>query len=186
MATKTYRPNEARQLSDRELRREYARLRRVANKRLANLEKRDLGNWGERRFGSARGMSSEYVEAALLEVSAWLREPRHTVRGAEQQMNAVIDSFKERGIDFVNRDNFRQFTDFMNGLREQYSEKLFDSSDALEVFGNMERLGLDPEEVKNHFDYYAQNADKLSRLRVPRSDKGKSYQEIRRKIRRLK
>lgn len=186
MATKTYRPNEAKNLSERELRSEYARLRRLANRRLNNLEKRNLGTWGANRFGSARGMSAEYVEAALLEVSRFLRDPRHTVRGEQQHIDSVIDTFRERGIDFIDRSNFYQFTDFMNGLREQYSEKLFDSSDALEVFGNMQRLGLDPEEVKNHFDYYAQNADKLSRLRVPKTDRGKSYQEIRRKIRRLK
>lgn len=186
MALKTYRPNEAKNLSNRELRQEYSRLRRLANRRLANMERRGLGTWGERRFASARGMSSEYVEAALLEVSRFLRDPRHTVRGEQAHMDQVIDTFKERGIDFIDRDNFYQFTDFMNSLREQYSEKLFDSSDALEVFGNMNRLGLDPDEVKEHFDYYAQNADKLSRLRIPRTDKGRSYKEIRRKIRRLK
>ena len=185
MSIKTYRPNEAKRLSDRELRAEYARLRRAANRRLENLEKRNLGTWGSNRFGSGRGMSPEYIEAALLEVSRFLRDPRHTVRGEQQHVDSVINTFRERGIDFVNRDNFYEFTDFMNSLREQYSEKLFDSSDALEVFGNMQRLGLDPEEVKNHFDYYAQNADKLSRLRVPKSDKGRSYSEIRRKIRRL-
>lgn len=186
MAIKTYKPNEAHNLSERELRQEYARLRRAANRRLENMQKRGLGTWGERRFGSARGMSAEYVEAALLDVSRFLRDPRHTVRGEQQHIDQVIDTFRERGIDFIDRSNFYQFTDFMNSLREQYSEKLFDSSDALEVFGNMQRLGLDPEEVKKHFDYYAQNADKLSRLRVPRSEKGRGYQEIRRKIRRLK
>lgn len=183
---KTYRPNDARSLSEKELRSEYSRLRRAANRRLANMEKRDLGTWGSNRFASARGMSADYVEAALLEVSRFLRDPRHTVRGEQEHVDSVLKTLNERGIDFIDRTNFYRFTDFMNQLRGQYSEKLFDSGDALEVFGNMERLGIDKQTVLDNYEFFSKNADKMSRLRVPRSSAGASYSAIRKKIGRLK
>lgn len=195
MATKTYRPNEARQLSDRELRREYARLRRVANKRLANLEKRDLGTWGERRFGSARGMSSEYVEAALLEVSRYLRDPRHTVKGEMEFRDSVLSELHKSGYNFINEDNFYDFTKYMDKLRTQYSEKVFDSNDAVQVFNNMERLKIDPELLKDKIgtdidkdkiDYLMQNAHKLEQVKLLRKTQRISFEDLQRRIDRIK
>ena len=183
---KTYRPNDLRNMSESEIRKEYSRLKRAANRRLTNLENRGLGTWGERRFASSRNMPIEWIEQSLLEVSRWIREPRHTVRGEIEHRKAVIDALHERGIDYVNNENFNEFTDFMNKLREQYSEKLFDSSDAVEVFGQMQRLGVDKETVMEHYDYFAKNSEKLNRLRIPKSERGTSYSAMRAKINRLK
>lgn len=182
---KTFRPNDLQAMSEKELRKEYARLKRSANRRLENLERNALGTWGSNRFASSRNMSKDWVAASLLEVSRFLRDPRHTVRGEREHRKSVIDALKERGIDYVNNDNFNEFTDFMNSLRDQYSEKIFDSSDALEVFGNMARLGVDKDTVMEHYEFFAQNSDKLNRLRIPKTDKGRTYSEMRRKIRRL-
>lgn len=183
---KTYRPNDLKRMNETDIRREYSRLKRAANRRLENLEKRNLGTWGERRFASSKNMPIEWIEQSLLDVSRWLREPRHTVRGEMAQRRAVIDALKERGIDYVDNSNFNQFTDFMNKLREQYSEKVFDSSDAVEVFGQMQRLGVDRDTVMEHYDYFAKNSEKLHRLRVPQSERGTSYSAMRAKINRLK
>ena len=195
MATKTYLPNEARQLSDRELRREYARLRRVANKRLTNLEKRGLGTWGDRRFGSARGRSSEYVEAALLEVSRYLRDPRHTVKGETEFRSSVLNALHKDGYNFINENNFYDFTKYMDKLRTQYSEKVFDSTDAVQVFNNMERLKIDPELLKDEIgtdidkdkiDYLMQNAHKLEQVKLLRKTQRISFEDLQRRIDRIK
>ncbi len=183
---KTYRPNDLKGMTEREMRQEYSRLRRNANRRLANMEKNNLGRWGSNRFASSRGMSAEWVQAALMDVSVYLRDPRHTVKGERDQMNAVIESLKDRGIDYIDEGNFYEFTDFMEELRGQYNEKIFDSSDALEVFGQMQRLGVDRETIMNNYEFFAKNAYKMNRLRIPRSERGTSYKELRRKINRLK
>lgn len=183
---KTYRPNEAHKLSSKELRSEYSRLRQAANRRLANLEKNNLGTWGSRRFGSIRGMSDEYAEAALLKVSRYLRDDRHTVRGERSFRARELESLHKSGYHFITEENFYEFTDFMDEIQKQYSEKVYDSTDAVKVFETMIRLQIDPDTVKEHYDLFAANSHKLDRLRMPIKENGYSYQAFKKKLKRLK
>lgn len=202
MSTKTYRPREASRMDSKTLRREYTRLAQVANRRLANLEKNNLGTWGSRRFGGIRGMSDEYVEAALLEVSRYLRDVRHTVRGERDYMRREIAELHRSKYTWVNESNFYQFTDFMDKMREQYGAKLFDSSDFVKVFREMDRLKTDPEKVYEVFkevnrlsmdpqiitdnlEFFTDNVQALRRLRPARKESGMTASAWKRKVRRV-
>lgn len=183
---KTYRPFETKQMSEKELRQEYSRLRRNANRRLANMEKNNLGRWGPNRFASSRGMSATWVEKALLDVSRYLRDPRHTVKGEREHMQAVIAGLHEKKIYGIDETNFYEFTDFIEDLRKKYSEKIYDSLDAAEVFVQMNRLGVDPELVMEKFDQFAKYSQRLHRLQIPRKESGLEYKALMNKIYKLK
>ena len=187
MATKTYRPFEARRLSERKLRSEYSRLRRLANKRLENLEKNNLGTWGSRRFASARGMSAEYVEAALLEVSHYLRDVRHTVKGEREFRDSVLQTLHDKyHYYFINESNFYEFAKFMEDKQDKYSEKVYDSSDAAQVFNNAARLKINADMLEENFDYFAKNAHKLEQMKLLRKDQRISFDDLKKRIEKIK
>ena len=163
---KTFFPYQIERMSDAAVRKAYTTLRKIANKRLANLEKNELGGFGSFRYGKLEQIHPDEVAQELAEVSRFLRDPRHTVRGARQFENQVIDTLHEKGGVFedINAGNFRKWADFMDTLRDKYGNKLFDSGDATDVFSEAERLNLPDSIIKNHYRMFVENLETLRNI----------------------
>ena len=67
--------------------------------------------------------------------------------------------------------------DYMDYLREQYGEKLFDSGDALDVLQEGQRLNIPPEKLRENYDLFASNIDKMEKLR--KSPGGREFSQAR-------
>lgn len=159
-----YLPHEIEAMTPAEIRKAYSRLRKIANKRLANLEKNELGGFGSFRYGRLDQLYSDDVGEELAEISLFLRDPRHTVRGAKAWKRDVLDSLhaNKGGIfDDINESNFQDWVKYMDHLRERYGNKLFDSGDATEVFLEAERLNLPDNIIKNHFNMFRENLESI-------------------------
>jgi len=165
MAKRTiYLPHEIETMDPGEIRKAYSRLRKQANRRLANLEKNDLGGYGSFRYGRLDQMFEDDVAQELAEVSRFLRDPRHTVRGAKQWRSEMLESLHENkgGVfDDINESNFQDWVEYMDHLRDKYGNKLFDSGDATEVFIEAERLNLPDTIIRNHFNMFRKNLDTI-------------------------
>lgn len=182
---KIYTPNQIDAMSGQAVKEAFQHLKSVANKRIGRMQAQGLGRPGMKKFGSMRGMSEEQMRQGLAEVSRWIREPSHTVGGYKSQRAAMLDAFHEKGFDFVNEENYEDFIDFMEDLREEYGAKVFDSGAAADVFSNTQRIGIPPETVKKNFDYFANHMDELDRMKPIRSAKGGTMRAIKDKIRKL-
>lgn len=163
----------------------YSGLRSIANKRLSRLESQGLGTSGSYRFPKVRGLSENQMRQQLAEVSRWVRDPRHTVRGEKSYISTELESLHNMGYDFIDESNFYQFTEYMDDLRDQYGAKAFDSGDAADVFNNAQKIGIDPEVVKENFEYFVSNLDALERMRPARSAWGASFEGVKQKIGKL-
>lgn len=162
---KLYFPHEINNMSDSAIRKAYSYLRKMANRRLKNLEKNNLGGYGAFRYGKLEQMHPDEVGEALAEVSRFMRDPRHTVRGARAYKRNVLDVLHEKpGFESINEDNFRKWTDFMDYLREKYGNKLFDSGDATDVFTEAERLDLPANIIEKHFNLFRDNIDVIQNI----------------------
>lgn len=181
---KIFTPIDIAKMPANEVKEAFQHLKSVANKRIGRMQAQGLGR-PMQRFGSMRGMSEEQMRQGLAEVSRWIREPSHTVRGYKSRRSEMLDAFHEKGYDFVNEENYEDFIDYMEELREEYGSKVFDSSAAADVFGQTQRIGIDPDAVKKNFDYFADHLDELDRMKPVRTEKGATMPAIRRKIKRL-
>ena len=181
---KIFTPIDTAKMPANEVKEAFQHLKSVANKRIGRMQAQGLGR-PMQKFGSMRGMSEEQMRQGLAEVSRWIREPSHTVRGYKSRRSEMLDAFHEKGYDFVNEENYEDFIDYMEELREEYGSKVFDSSAAADVFGQTQRIGIDPDTVKKNFDYFADHLDELDRMKPVRSEKGATMPAIRRKIKRL-
>ena len=162
---KTYFPYQIERMSNRDIRKAYSDLRKTANKRLANLEKNNLGGYGAFRFAKLEQIHADDVGQELAELSRFMRDPRHTVRGARSHRDNILDTLHEKpGFEDINESNFRAWTEYMDHLREKYGNKLFDSGDATDVFMEAERLDLPANIIKNHYNLFKNNLEEIRKI----------------------
>lgn len=181
-----YFPFQIRDMDKAAVRQAYIKMRKAANQRLTRMERAGLGTKGSYRFPKVKDLSEKEMRKELAEASRYMRDPRHTVPGERRFMQNELQKLREEyGYDWINESNFYEFVDFMDDLREQYGNKAFDSGDAADVFNNSQKIGIDPEIVKENFDYFAENLSALERMKPVRSAGGATLPAIKRKIKRL-
>lgn len=169
-----------------DLRRAYSELRKIANKRLQRMEQQGLGTFGSYRFPKLSDLWDDDVPGALADVSRYLRDPRHTVRGEKKALDADIAKLHERGYDFIDRSNIYQFYDFMDQKRQEVGSKVFDSGSTIDVFNEAQRLKIPPKVLKKNFDYFLENIEKMENTKPIRTNREINFSDIKRKMERQK
>ena len=117
--------------------------------------------------------------SALADVQKFLKSSRTTVSGVKKFMKDFRETMTEKGYgDLVQtNEDVNQMIEYMDYLREIYSEKLFDSGDALDVLQQGQRLNIPPERLRGNYDLFASNLEKMEKLR--RSPGGKEFSQSR-------
>ena len=166
---------------DATLRKMYSEFRSVANKRIQRLNQAGLGK-SRAMFPTIKQIKETdkiNMQSALSDVQKFLRSSRTTVSGQKRFMNDFRETMTEKGYgDLVEtNEDVMQMIDYMDYLREQYSEKLFDSGDALDVLQQGQRLNIPADKLKENFDLFASNLDKMEKLR--RSPGGRAFSQAR-------
>ena len=159
-------------LTPQEMRTHYSYLRKIANKRL----KRFVGSEFEdaqsyiKNVGKFVPLSEINNERELMfklyEVNKFVRARSSSVTGLKQMRNEAIETFHDRGFTWINKNNIKQFGDYMEYMRSKYGAKQFDSERASELFGMItsDKVGLNVEDIQNDFKFWSKHADELSQL----------------------
>lgn len=117
------------------LRREYSRLRQIAQKRLTRLERAGYGDTEiytdyEDVFKRTRGLTDEQIAEIMPDLYSFLNRQTSTVSGMKQYIARNINALHDSGYDFVNQYNFREWTRFLDDVKSdedfRYNEELDD------------------------------------------------------------
>lgn len=181
---KLYSPYQIEQLTNKQIRHEYSKLRATANKRLLRLQAAGLGSRGDFRYPKVKDLTSGELAAELANVSRFLRDPRTTVSGEKKYVSEEITQLHEKGYDWINRSNFYEFIDFMEEMRGEMGGRYFDSGDAADVFNEGQRLNIPSNVLKKNFDYFAQNLSAVEKVQPIRTNKTVRFSDIKRKMKR--
>lgn len=173
--------SQIRTASDSTLRKMYSEFRSVANKRIQRLNQAGLRE-SKALFPTIQQIKDTdktTMQSALADVQKFLRSSRTTVSGVKRFMNDFRETMTEKGYgDLVEtNEDVMQMIDYMDYLREQYSEKLFDSGDALDVLQEGQRLNIPMDKLKENYDLFASNLNKMEKLR--RSPGGREFTQSR-------
>lgn len=177
-------------LTPQEMRSHYSYLRQIANKRLQNFvgsEFEDAQSY-IKNVGKFVPLSEINNERELMfklyEVNKFVRARSSSVTGLKQIRNETIETFHDRGFTWINKNNIKQFGDYMEYMRAKYGAKQFDSERAAELFGMIasDRVGLDVEDVQQDFKYWAKHADELAQLPKNVSKKIKSSKDFKKAL----
>ena len=125
-----YYPYRLEQMDERALRKEYTRLRKIANKRLNRLQaseykETDLAK--EYAGGFALLADVEDLPRELTVLARFVSSERSSVTGLKRIDRQTVETLQEHGYDFVNTKNVRQFGAFMEEMRQAGLSKLYSS-----------------------------------------------------------
>lgn len=101
------------------IRAEYSRLRKIAEQRLAVMEKDEIGlqsytyQRNKGRFKPLAEMSLGQTKIALAEVARMISAKTGTLSGIKAQRRQAIRTFREHGYNFINEKNYKEFGEFM-------------------------------------------------------------------------
>lgn len=150
--------------TESELRKEYSRLRAIANKRITRLGKSGFGEspilerYGQ-GFAKTDSISKGDVASlkkALYEVTWFVTNARSTVSGERKAMLKEIKTLHKNGYDFVNESNYYKWKRFMQKMRDFSIIDAYGSDRVAEIFPQVE--ALDEEDVNklisDLFDVY--------------------------------
>lgn len=175
-------------ITSKELRREYSRLRAVASKRLQRMEGtkwensqtylRNAGKYGtladieQAALSNAKSLKPEvaqkyvdlFVAKKLDEMYKFLTAKTGSIRGMQRAENELIQTLHDRGLTFVNKSNIAQFGEFMEFLRTAHQNRLYDSERAAELFGTAVKKGINPMEIAEDWQYWQSKEEELSKL----------------------
>lgn len=188
-----------------ELRKEYSRLRQVANKRLkrmegtrfedsqtykknagrystiADIEKQALANAKQLNPETAQRLVDIHIARKMEDMYRFLTAKSGSIRGMQAIENQIIESLRERGLTFVNKKNIQQFGQYMEYLRSINKGREFDSERAADLFGTAIRKGIDPAQIAEDFEYW-ENREKalaqLPKIKNPRNRTADDYKRL--------
>ena len=125
-----YYPYKLEQLDERALRKEYSRLREIANTRLKRLlasEYKETDLAKEYAGGFAILAEVEDLPRELTQLARFVASERTSVTGLKRIEKQTISTLHQHGYTFVNTKNVRQFGAFMEEMRQAGLSKLYSS-----------------------------------------------------------
>lgn len=159
-----YNPSTVKYLSDQDIKSEYQALRRIANRRAERLRSSGYTGYAvsEKRFPKASSLTPEQMQAELLNVSSYLRDPRSTrpgFRAFQEEQQEALSKYKD-----VISKNPKAFGDFMESARRRAGGRLADSASVRMAYEEAVARGMRPATLQKHFDSYLTDRDKLQDL----------------------
>lgn len=152
--------------SEKELRREYSRLRSVARKRLENFAVSEFKDSNVYRYNKGKYVPLSQVSNKgelvhlLSDVARFLTAEAGSVTGQRAIRDKAIATWHDKGYAWINKSNYAAFARFLEFSREfvgqPYSEK------AAEIFRRADDQGVPVEQIKSNFEWYWKNFDEDS------------------------
>lgn len=153
-------------------RREYQRLRRVAEKRLNRMGTSEFSDTDVYRRNAGKFTPLSQVKSnrelgrLLYEVRAFLDARRSSVSGQRAIIRDTLHTLHEHGYTFVNKSNLKAFGDFMEAARAAAGGTLYASDRVAEMYDAAERKGIDPAELMKNFDFWRAHVETLNSMPI--------------------
>ena len=184
-----------------ELRKEYSRLRQVANKRLQRMEGtryensqtylRNAGKYTtlaqieEEALHYAKNLSPEaqqkyvdmHVAKKMSDLFRFLTAKTGSIRGMQRAENELIENLRDRGLTFINKGNIQQFGQYMEYMRILHNGRQYDSERAAELFGTATKKGINPMEIAVDYDYWKRHDEELANTPKIRNAKKRTAED---------
>ena len=163
-------PYKINKMTESEIRKEYSKLRSVANKRLTRMQKLNIGMKAREgfRFPTIKEIESSIfsVGSMLADVSKWVSDYRSSVTGEKQFLNDFQEMFTEKGYGDLVETPEQIYTTikFLESIREDYNDQLLPSGDALDALQQAERLKIPHEILLENIDLFVAHLDDLENV----------------------
>lgn len=159
-------------MSKREARAEYARLRKIANRRLEALmrhyPKSEVAKRYRKGFAPlSRTARSSRIYKQLYEVARYLNTASGSVSGQRTARKKQLETLREHGYTFVNKKNLDEFNEFWRTVRAHAGTSVDGQSETVaELFAKAKKAKLDPQTVAKAFEKYMSEDSPLDKVKI--------------------
>ena len=177
-------------LTVKEMRSEYSRLRKIANKRLSALGRSKFSGTQAYILNVGKYVTLDKIKSErdlmykLQDLSKFVTSKSGSVTGQYEMRRNALESLRERGIDFVNEKNFELFGQFMEEARIRGYARIYGSERVSELFGTASKKGINPEELFKDFGYWMTNRQNLEETPKIKNEKKRNSAEYKKAINR--
>ena len=147
--------------SEKELRQEYSRLRKVANKRLQRLERSEFADSQTVRYNKDRfvplsqiGSKSDLAHV-MSDLARFLTAARGSITGLREERRKAIETWQDTGASFVNESNYNDWVEFLEFAKDFIGKPYLET--AKEIFQQGEKAGLTGNRLRENFAGYLEN-----------------------------
>lgn len=153
-----YVPAKLNQMDEADLRKEYSRLRDIAQKRL----KRMASEWSWTESYKQNVYAFNKLSAIrdkrtlvhkLSQLSRFVTAETGSASGLNRQRNKALATLHSHGYDFVTKENFREFIDFLEWARSLRIARMYDSERVADIWGAVQET-KSKEEIEKMFLKY--------------------------------
>lgn len=143
-----------------DVRREYNRLRLLANTRAKALARnKEFGTTAlKKRYSEFKPLPKKTTEGrmrkALADVARQLGTKAATVSGQREQRRKSIEALRGHGYKFVTTKNYKEFARFMEAARDHFGKRGFDSERVATMYENAKKSKLSIKKVQKAFETY--------------------------------
>lgn len=134
-----YNPQGLQRYDERTLRKEYTRLRDIAQKRLSRMggtmfSESETYQQNVGQFEKTRDIKTEsQLRQNLTQLARFVMAESSTIQGQKAIMARGISTWREKGYDWVNESNWFDFVDFLDYVKS-HEKHVYDLDDALAEF----------------------------------------------------
>lgn len=167
------------------IRKDYSNLRKTAQKRLNRFEGTEWMNSNTYRYNKGKFKKLDEIKSAeelahlLVDVKLFLESPTGSISGLKKQRAEIIESMHEHGYTWINAQNFKGFTEFMDSVRAAGIARLYDSDRLGELYNESRSKGVSSEELAKDLAKFTRKEVKAGRAgTIPQMDSGELARRI--------
>lgn len=170
-----------------EVRKEYTRLRDIAQKRLKRMgntmfSKTNTYKFNVKHYPKLKDIKSpQELAARLADLATFITDPYGTVTKQKKIMKQSITTLHEHNYKFVSEENYIEFGQFMEEYRDQHLDEIYDSGDAADAYGVVVKHKIDPDKVTADFEIWLENIELAKSLRRSKQSEG-SYEKVKKRL----
>ena len=175
-------------LTEKEMRSEYSRLRKIANKRLSALGRSRFSGTQAYILNVGKYVTLDKIKSErdlmyrLQDLAKFVTAKSGSVSGQYEMRRNALESLMERGLHFVNEKNFEMFGQFMEEARIRGYAKIYGSERVSELFGVASKKGIKPDELFKDFGFWMQNKQNLEEMPKIKNEKKRNSAEYKKAI----
>lgn len=171
----------------KEIRAEYTRLRDIAQKRLKRMGETKFRETNTYKFNVKHYpklkdiKSNNELAGRLADLARFIVDPYGTLAKQKKIMKKSLTTLHEHDYTFVNEENYIEFGKFMEYYRDTHYDEIYDSGDAADAYGVTVKHQIDPEKVKEDFEFWLENIQAAKDLRRSKQSIG-NYDKMKTRV----
>lgn len=171
----------------KEIHAEYTRLRDIAQKRLKRMGETKFRETNTYKFNVKHYPKLKDIKSInelagrLADLARFIVDPYGTLAKQKKIMKKSLTTLHENNYTFVTEENYIEFGKFMEYYRDTHYDEIYDSGDAADAYGVTVKHQIDPEKVKEDFEFWLENIQAAKDLRRSKQSIG-NYDKMKTRV----